>query len=559
MFHGLRALFGSRLNAANAIDFAAARYPDFPIFHLDAPLPYRGIGEGPVTSRMLLDFVNRIGNILRDAGMKRYDRVAIWKTNSPDYYFIACAIIKAGGIAVPINGGMTLDDLRYYLGHTGAKLLVTDAQTVAERIKSPSALPMVQTWIFPQVPAAFGAPHVDLDAQLETASADLRPVELDSDSDIMIVHTSGTTGFPKGVLKESSSFLAGIRLQRLVTPLRKGARVVVATPFNHVVTHLGLYTCLLLQMPVWLVSKFRAKDVLALMARTNANIFAGFPDKYLALYEEGLDNHDLSSMRLWVNVADAAHDVHMQAFCRQGTILRVFGRRVMRGSIFMDTLGSSELGGPALTRLVFPFSRRDLSRNVGRTSLFGPMLKIADDQGRRVPRGTIGRFMVKGSTLFKGYWNAHDKLHGTMQDGWWWTGDLGYRDRAGRYHHVDRASDVIHTQHGPAYTLLIEEVCMAHPDVSEAAVIGLPHPELGEVPVAIVYPRAGHAIDPEACRAWVNERVTRCAMGLELVLVVTPTDIPRGLTGKVLKRVLRERHAEVFSVSNFDALTATSS
>jgi acyl-coenzyme A synthetase/AMP-(fatty) acid ligase len=558
MLKGLRALLGPAPNAANAVDFAAARYPDLPIFHLDAPLPYRGLGDGPITPRMLLAFINRVGNILLDAGMKRYDRVAIWKTNAPDYYFIACAIIKAGGIAVPINGGMALDDLRYYLGHTGAKLLVTDAQTVAERIKSPAALPMVQTWIFPKAPAAFGAPHVNLDALLETASAELRPAKLTRDSDIMIVHTSGTTGFPKGVLTSTSSILAGIRLQRAVAPLSRGARVVVVTPFNHVVTHLGLFTCLLLEMPVWLVSNFKAKDVLALIARTNASIFAGFPDKYLALYEEGLDTHDLSSMRLWVNLADAAHDVHMRAFCRQGTMLRIFGRRVVRGSVFMDTLGSSELGGPALTRFIFPFSRSDLSRNVGRTSIFGPRMKIADEDGRSVPRGTVGRFMVKGPTLFKGYWNAHEKLHGTVHDGWWWTGDLGYRDRAGRYHHVDRQPDVIHTQHGPVYSLLIEEVCMAHPDVSEAAVIGLRHPERGEVPVAVVYPRTGHAIDPAACRAWVNERVTRCSMGLETVLVVTPADIPRGLTGKVLKRVLRERHAELFAASTSDALTATS-
>jgi acyl-coenzyme A synthetase/AMP-(fatty) acid ligase len=508
---------------------------------------------------MLLDFVNRVGNVLRDAGMKRYDRVAIWKTNSPDYYFLASAVIKAGGIAVPINGGMGLEDLRYYLGHTGAKLLVTDAQTVVERIKAPSALPMVQSWLFPKAPTAFGAPHIELDTAIEAASDDLEPTRLDRDTDIMIVHTSGTTGFPKGVLKSSASFLAGSRLQRLVAPLSKGARVVLATPFNHVVTQLGLFTCLLLRMPTWLVSHFDAREVLALIERIKANIFGGFPDKYLALYETGLDGHDLSSMRLWVNVADTAHDVHMRAFCQKGTLLRLFGRRVVRGSMFMDTLGSSEVGGPALTRIVTPFSRPDLSRNVGRTSMFGPKLKITDAEGQPVPRGTIGRFMVTGPTMFKGYWNAHDKLHGTVNDGWWWTGDLGYRDRAGRYHHVDRAADVIHTRKGPSYTLVIEEVCMAYPDVSEAAVIGLPHPDQGEVPVAVVYPRAGHTIDADACRAWVNERVTRCAMGLQRVIVVQPNEIPRGLTGKVLKRVLRERYEAMFAHPTPGALAATSS
>ena len=116
---------------------------------------------------------------------------------------------------------------------------------------------------------------------------------------------------------------------------------------------------------------------------------------------------------------------------------------------------------------------------------------------------------------------------------------------------------MIHTEHGPVYTLLVEEVCMTHPDVGEAAIIGVRHPERGEVPIAVVYPRAGHAIDPEACRAWINERVTRCPMQLEKVLVVAPADIPRGLTGKVLKRVLRERHAGMFSAPASEPLAAT--
>src|SRR4029078_3595613 len=96
----LRAFFGSGLHAGNAIDRAAARYPDLPIFYPAQRLPYRRLGAGPITPRMLLDFVNRVGNVLRDAGMKRYDRVAIWKTNSPDYYFLSCAGTQARCVAL---------------------------------------------------------------------------------------------------------------------------------------------------------------------------------------------------------------------------------------------------------------------------------------------------------------------------------------------------------------------------------------------------------------------------------------------------------------------------
>jgi len=546
MLSFMRALFDSDLTAATALDAACAAHPDEPLFHVDAPLPYAGMGEGPITPRRLLDFVNRMGNVLRAAGLRRYDRVAIYKTNSPDYFFVALAVIKAGGVAVPINGGMSLDDLRYYLGHTGSKLLVTDAALFAERIKSVAALPMVETWIFPEDPPAAVPASVNLATALPSASPVLEPVVLDSDSDVLIAHTSGTTGFPKGVLTTSGSVVHGIRTQRTVGPMSEGARVVLTMPFNHLVSQFSLYSCLLVKMPVWLVSRFDARRVLELIDEQKINIFAGFPDKYLAMYEEGIDRYDLSSIRLWVSVADSAHDVHMRAFSQKGTLVNVLGRRV-RGSLFMDTLGSSEVGGPALTRFVHPFSKPDLSRNIGRTSPFGPKVKIVDEHGAEVPRGTVGRIMVTGPTLFKGYWNAHDKLHGVVRDGWWWTGDVGYRDRAGRHHHLDRDADVVRTKRGPVYTLLIEEVLMAHPDVSEVAVFGVPHPEHGEAPVAALYARPGHVADAEACQAWANERVDRCAMSLQRVFVVSPSEIPRGLTGKVLKRVLRDRYASAFS------------
>jgi acyl-coenzyme A synthetase/AMP-(fatty) acid ligase len=294
---------------------------------------------------------------------------------------------------------------------------------------------------------------------------------------------------------------------------------------------------------VWPISRTESGWVQKLIDRERITIFFGFPDVYLRMYEEGLDAYDLSSVQVWIATADTSHEVHKRAFCRKGALLRLRGRPLL-GSLFLDVLGTSEVGWGALSRFTSSCSKPRHDRLVGRPSyLAGPKVKIADETGRRLPPGTVGHLMVKGPTLFKGYWNAREQPR--RPDGWWWTGDIGYQDRFGRVYHMDRAVDVIRTRDGPVYTLLAEEVLMSHPDVSEAAVFGVTDPLGEEVPVALVYPKAGHTIDSEACRAWVNGRLQRSA-GLRQLAVVSPDDIPRGLTGKVLKRVLRARYQSRF-------------
>jgi acyl-CoA synthetase (AMP-forming)/AMP-acid ligase II len=150
--------------------------------------------------------------------------------------------------------------------------------------------------------------------------------------------------------------------------------------------------------------------------------------------------------------------------------------------------------------------------------------------------------MVKGPTLFKGYWNSHDRLHGTMYDGWWWTGDIGYRDRWGRFYHLDRATDVIYTAQGPVYSLLAEEVLMNHPDVGEVSVFGVPTADGKQKAIAVVNARAGREIDTASLRVWTNE-LLRLSGPIADILAVDLDEVPRGLTGKVLKRVLREQYA----------------
>src|SRR5713226_1277765 len=136
------------LTAAKALDRACRTHPDRPFFHLDAPLPYQRLRGTSISCRQLRSFANRVSNALKLAGLQRHDRVAVFKTNAPDYFFLALAIIRAGGIAVPINPGMRLADLQFYLNYTGATFLITDRDLYEERILAPGNCPGIAAWIF---------------------------------------------------------------------------------------------------------------------------------------------------------------------------------------------------------------------------------------------------------------------------------------------------------------------------------------------------------------------------------------------------------------------------
>jgi acyl-CoA synthetase (AMP-forming)/AMP-acid ligase II len=319
-----------------------------------------------------------------------------------------------------------------------------------------------------------------------------------------------------------------------------------------------MLSAMLAGLNVWPITRTEPRAVMDLIERERITIFFAFPDVYCRMYLEGFEHYDFSSMRTWVGTADTSHSIHKKAFTQKGAFLRFFGKPLLR-SIFVDAFGSSEICFAALTRITFSFSKPRLDRLLGTTNPAGPRVRIADEDGRTIPRGQIGRVMVKGPTLFKGYWNSHDRLHGTMHDGWWWTGDIGYRDRLGRFYHLDRATDVIQTAQGAVYSLLAEEVLINHPEVSEVSVFGVPAAGGQQAAIAVVNARSGCAPNPLTLRLWTNERL-KLSAPIADVFVVQPDEVPRGLTGKVLKRVLREQYAAQAAQpsTNGDSAPATS-
>ena len=282
--------------------------------------------------------------------------------------------------------------------------------------------------------------------------------------------------------------------------------------------------------------------LLRMIERYKVNIFFAFPHTYLAMYHTGLHHYDLRSMRMWMSGADAMHEVHIREFTRHGAFARLGSQRIF-GSLFMELLGTPEVGIVALTKI--SHSRTKIySRCVGKRTPISPQVKVADETRRELPAGEVGRLMVKGPTVFKGYWNEHHRLHGTVLDGWWWTGDLARRHRKGRFYQLDRDTDCIRTGAGPIYTLLVEEELLKHPDVHEAVVIGIPAEDGAQKPMIVLQAKPGRdSFDAQTASRWIAEHIPLPGPRAEVVVVRNDADLPRGLTGKILKRVVRDRHA----------------
>lgn len=240
------------------------------------------------------------------------------------------------------------------------------------------------------------------------------------------------------------------------------------------------------------------------------------------------------------------HEVHIRQLVAQGAFLRLGGRRVI-GSLFCELLGTSEVGMVALMK-VSRMSTTRYGRCVGKRTPVSPRVKVADEIGRECPAGVVGQLMVKGPTVFKGYWNQHDRLHGVVRDGWWATGDMAVRTADGHIRQLDREVDVVHTEQGPVYGLLVEEEALKLPGVVEAVVVGgVPGRRGGDVDadraVLVLQAEDGWTLDERRTLEAIRRSGEQGARIADVAVVGSDSDIPRGLTGKVLKRVLRERLA----------------
>ncbi|MGL6162691.1 class I adenylate-forming enzyme family protein [Microbulbifer sp.] len=530
-----------------ALEFAARRHGDRELVELAQPLAWTR--EQHWSAPLILDTVRKLSACWHHLGVGEGERVAIYKANQFDYFLFSVASLRIGAIAVPINVNVSADIAAGYMARMDAKLLVTDSggwQKLAALGEKQLPAGMRQVVLADAPPhAGSAAARVRSLAGLLNEALPAAPERSRGGEDpLYIVHTSGTTGVPKGVILKQEGIAQSLRSIVLFNPVSTRDLACFALPLNHQVSHLYLHGVLLMGVRCLVDGELAAPGLITLLRERKPSVFFGFPITYTRLLEAGVTEQPLDSLRIWGTTADASHEVQQRALIPHGSFFTRLGIPV-KGSLFVDGLGSSEVGIAALLRIATPWTKH-FGRRVGRKTPLGPQIKIADADGVPVAKGEVGRLMIKGKSMFGGYWNAHDVFYDATRDGWWFTGDMVREGDDGEVVHLDREVDVMHTARGPVYTLPLEEIVLKQPGVLDTCVFGVrPRADGPEAPAAVVATRADAPIrDPQTLRRTLNALLPE-EQQLAHLWLIDWAEFPIGATGKTLKRRLRERYNQL--------------
>ncbi|MCK9900992.1 AMP-dependent synthetase [Parafrankia colletiae] len=555
-------------------DRAARRHRGRVLFTSDEPcswsLPGAGnagdaAGSGPDrwTARDIQATAGRLAAALRALGLRHGQRVAVLKRNHLDIHLLHLGVVRAGGVACPMNGAFAADKVAPYLVNIDARILFADVPTLLRVLREGGTPGRVDTVVLVgrvgdvpesdvrelhgalrRTPDGGTAPAVHwIEDLLATATEPAPAVRRGPREPLYLVHTSGTTGFPKAVILRNgpqSRAMRGWLCYVHISPRRD--RGYMAVPNNHQAVILTFHCMLLLGVRAhWTAATGRDFDALGVveeLARDRYTGFFGFPITYTQLREVPLAAHDLRAMRFWASTADAAHEAMIRPCVQVGGTFRRLGLP-LRGSVYLDAQGSSEVGTPSVLRYYSRLTRR-YDRRIGRrhSAPFGPGVRIARD-GVPVSRGQVGRLEVRGKTLFEAYWNNHSLTYEAVRDGWFFTGDVA-RWSGGHVVQLDREVDVIRTGGGDVYSLPIEERVHRHPAVFDTCVYGARQPDGTQRPAAAVALRPGSGIGAARLRDELNALLAPEEQ-LVAVEILPWSEFPVGVTGKTLKRVFRER------------------
>ena len=464
----------------------------------------------------LHDAAGRLTSVLKSLGVSAGDRVAVMLPNVPAFPIVFFGALGAGAVVVPMNPLLKSREIAYYLGDSGAKVLFTWPAAADEAAKGAAetgvqvievAEPALDTLLAGQVAAQWAEPAAGDDA--------------------VILYTSGTTGKPKGAQLTHANLYRNAELTA-VTLLQNGPDDVVmgCLPLFHVFgLTCGLNAALFGGSSLTLLPRFDPGQALQIIGRDKVTIFEGVPTMYAAMLHHLDDAQaDVSSLRLCVS-GGAALPVE---------ILRGFEESFH--CMILEGYGLSE------TSPVASFNHPDKVRKPGSigTPIVGVRMRVVDADGTDVPVGEVGEIVIAGHNIMKGYWHQPEATAGAMMKGegeaggdWFRTGDLARVDEDGYFYIVDRKKDVIIRGGYNVYPREVEEVLYEHPAVAEAAVVGIPHDELGEEIGAAVKLKPGETVTADQLIAFARDRIAPYKYPRNVWLV---PGLPKGPTGKILRR-----------------------
>ncbi|MGX1759199.1 fatty acyl-CoA synthetase [Streptomyces lydicus] len=505
------------------------------------------------TYRELDDAVTGAARVLRADGLRPGDRVASYGHNSDAYLigFLACA--RAGLVHVPVNHGLTGEDLRYVLEQSGSALVLTDA-ALADRLPD-----SVRTMALYGTPdgllerlALRDGPEADADesvtevAEASESAAVSESAEVSDEDLVQLLYTSGTTALPKGAMMTHRALVHEYTSAVVALDLKETDRPLHSLPLYHSA-----------QLHVFLL------PYLAVGAE-NTILDGPDPGRIFDLVERGLADSLFAPPTVWIALSN-----HPDFATRELSGLRkaYYGASIMPVPVlerlrarlprlaFYNCFGQSEIG--PLATVLGPGEHEGRMDSCGRPVLFVEA-RVVDEEGREVPDGTRGEVVYRSPQLCTGYWDKPEETAEAFRDGWFHSGDLAVRDAEGYFTVVDRVKDVINSGGVLVASRQVEDVLYEHPQVAEVAVIGLPDERWIEAVTAVVVLRTdgpdgtggtsgtggagggpgGSVVGEQELIAAARARLAPFKAPKRVMFVDA---LPRNASGKVLKRELRAR------------------
>jgi len=483
---------------------AARRHPERPALRLD---------DTAITYAELDEATARLAGLLLARGLEPGDRVGIMLPNVPEFAVAYYGVLRAGGVVVPMNVLLKQREVAFYLGDAQAKLVFAWHAMAQETIEGAAQAGAECLVVEPSEFARLLATTQPASEIAERAAGDTA----------VILYTSGTTGRPKGAQLTHANLSVNADVSRALFSLQAEDVVLGALPLFHAFGQTcGLNTAVAAGASLALIPRFDPGHALEVIERRRVTVFEGVPTMYAALlHHPERDRFDVGALRMCVS-GGAALAVEL---------LREFERTF--GCVILEGYGLSE------TSPVACFNHPDRERKPGSigTPIEGVEMKLVDLQRRDSAPGEVGEIAIRGHNVMTGYWNRPEATAEAIDpDGWFYSGDMARLDGDGFYFIVDRKKELIIRGGYNVYPREIEEVLYEHPAVREAAVIGVPHADLGEEVAAAVAVREGMHVTESEIREFVKTNVAAYKYPRQVWFV---DELPKGPTGKVLKREIQ--------------------
>jgi len=459
-----------------------------------------------VTYAALEQNVENYARYMSHLGLKAGERVAIALPNCPEFIYTYLGITRAGGIAVPLNLLQTPRELAFMINDSGARFLVSN-EVIGRQFNKLTNLNITP---------------VILNEKCKKEILATQPVvfpEVNQKTVCTFLYTSGTTGQPKAAMLTHANLIGNVRSMDSISNFGPEDNFLAVLPMFH---SFGWATSVLLPLylgcAITILDGFKPKEVLHVLSEKGVTVFCGVPSMFTVLLKLRRQA-SFPNLKFAISGGDSISEEHMLAF------EKLFNFPIIEG------YGLSEASPVVCLNPLYGVHK---IKSIG-LPLDGVEVKIVDEDDHELLPGEIGELIVKGPNVMKGYYNRKEDTEAALKRDWLYTGDLAYKDSDGYVFIAGRKKELIITAGFNVYPREVEEALQEHPSVAEAAVVGTPHPMKGEVIKAYIIPEEGCEPDKQELFRFLKERLAIYKIPETFVF---KSELPRGASGKILKRVL---------------------